>query len=279
MTNEIGNPRLPEDVVKACDFVGLEPYFDLFTQGVVWHRRDMGGYWQKNHDTVLTLAQADAEAKCRRPVAGGKTKPVQFTDAKFHKLIKTTRDIRFKARWVNITKEIVEKHWPAHACTESDWAEGRKFFLEHWGAHVADQDEADLIMHMTEQHIVNLFDRAFDPGAMVRAQLGLFGEGEGGKTDYAESLLHQEARELGLYMGPMDLRKDPENLIKEQAGYWLAEYAELTNIHGADIDKVKAFLTSTERGAREPVRGPADAVQDDLPRRGHCQHREAEAVP
>ena len=250
VSNELENTRKAECVVQACDFVGIEPYHDEFTQSVVFHRRDLGGKWEKFTDRTATLAQSDAEAVCRVPAGGGKTKAAVFGDAKFVKLLNTLGDARFKARHVNVVRDLLDTRYPAHECTETDYNTMRRWFLEEWDATADSESDREIAMRVTEQFGVNLWSRAYDPGALVRFHPLLLGHGEKGKSDFVRSILPEEAQELKLFPGSLDLTQEIGNLVKQQAGFWLAEYAEIDSIHGAQIAQIKDFLTMTEQGAR-----------------------------
>ena len=252
VTNELSGAREVESAVQACDFVGMEPYYDDFTQQVIFRRRDLPGHpWEKWRKRTVTLAQSRAESRCTVPNGPGKRKKPVFGDAKFPTMLDSLGDKSFEARHVNISAEMVKAEVPPEACTVEDYEFMRQTPMTAWGAVTRDEFERDINMRMIEQMGVNLFDRAYNPGCMLRTNLVMLGEGEKAKTTWLHYILLEQMIEFGMFGGSFPLMGELEKMVKEQAGYLLVEYAEIEKIRkGESAGNVKDFLTMTKQGAR-----------------------------
>ena len=252
VTNELSGAREVESIVQACDFVGIEPYHDHFTQQVIFRRRDLEGYpWEKWQKRTVTLAQSRAESRCTVPNGPGKRKKPVFGDAKFPTLLDSLGDKSFEARHVNIAAEMVKAEVPPEVCTLEDYEFMRQSPMNLWGAVTRDEFERDINMRMFEQMGVNMFDRAYNPGCLLRTNLVMIGEGEKAKTTWLHYILLEQMREFRMFGGSFPLMGTLERMVKEQAGYLLVEYAEIEKIRkGESAGNVKDFLTMTDQGAR-----------------------------
>ena len=263
--NELWETRSVDSVLQACDFIGMEVYYDKFTQSEMVFRRDLADpMWAKAETQMLDLARLDANAQMTKLVRKTdketgevriEKEPATWPKQDFKEIIGVIKDPRFAdTRHVNAVREILEQVAPKHLCTEADYEKMLNYHLECWDMPDKESlppEEIALIRRLTEQMGVNFFDRGYNPGAMLRTQMSYFGRGEGGKTDAIRHILPEQAQSLKLFKGSLNLTRDPALLVKEQSQFWLAELAEISGVRNSkDIDRIKDFLTGQQQGAR-----------------------------